>query len=580
MNPKKNIPVLAVIQARMASSRLPGKILMKIDGKPLIQHIVERAKKASNVDAIVLATSTNKSDDPVEEFCRRTGVNYFRGSEEDVLVRLIGAAEKFSPELIVRICGDQPLFDTSLLERLIDRHREAGADYSTSTGALPKGLNFEVINYAVLKKVEKEATTIADREHVTKFILDHPERFKIQQVGFGEQLARSDIVLTVDTKHDFDFVKRIYLALKKKGKHKATAGVAEEIIRLVDNHVVARKPFILLRADSSKEKGMGDVVSLMNIAELLKDKYELIFASKDYAEGVDFIKSKGYEVFSLAVNGTREEEIKQVKALCDKRKINYCIVELFPNDASYVKELSQFLKTLVIDFFGNIEIYSDILVCWDFDAKDLKYDFKNKETLKLLGPDYAPLNNDIMKSARKKNSAKIERVAISFGGSDPNDLSFALLDVISDLARQYDFTFILGPGFKKIGEFANKAEDKNIKFIQSPKNIHQLFAKSDLVISRGGLTSLELCALGVPFIGISKLEWEIIRLKKLASFGICRFIQANDQLKDSLLQALRRLSSLEVRNKMTKKGMKLVDGKGALRIANAIKTRWKAWQEP
>jgi spore coat polysaccharide biosynthesis protein SpsF len=576
MNNQKKASVLVIIQARMASARLPGKTLMKLDGKPLIQHTIERAKKASNVDAVVLATSENKMDDPVEALCKKIRVPCFRGSEEDVLARVIGAAEKFGPKLIVRICGDEPFLDIQILEESIREHRAKKVDYSTTVGAVPKGLDVEVVNYDVLKHVGKIAKEAIYREHVTNYIVRNPEPFKMLRLDFGKKLARPDIVLTVDTKDDFDFIEKLYFALKKE-KKLYSPKLAEEIIRLVDSGRVKRKSIVLLRADGSKEKGMGDVVSLMNIAEPLKDKYELIFASKDYAEGVDFIKSKGYEVFSLGVNIAREEEIKQVKALCDKRKINYCMVELFPNDASYVKELSQFLKTLVIDFFGNIEIYSDILVCWDFNAKDLKYDFKNKDTLKLLGPDYAPINDNIIKYAREKNNAKIKKITISFGGSDPNDLSFTLLDVISslsDLTRQYDFTFILGPGFKRIDEFANKAEDKNIKFIQSPKSIHYLFAKSDLVICSGGLTSFELCALRVPFIGISRLAWETRRLKKLESLQACSFIEADEGLKNNLLKALADLSGLEVRNKMSAKAKNIVDGKGASRIAKIIQQRW------
>ncbi|MBN2053202.1 GNAT family N-acetyltransferase [Candidatus Woesearchaeota archaeon] len=573
------VKVLVIVQARMASSRLPGKILMKIDGKPLIQHTLERLKKVRNVDDIVLATSTSKSDDAVERLCRRIKVKCFRGSENDVLSRFIGAAKPYNPEFVVRISGDQPLLDNTLIEDMIDRHIESGADYSVSTDQVPKGFNLEVINYSALKRADEEAKSQPHREHVTKYVADNPDKFRNQSMGFGEKLARPDIVLTVDTREDFDFVSRIYSALKKEENQNDYS--AEDIIRLIDTGIVARKPIIILRADGSKEKGIGDVVSLINIADNLKEHYELVFATKDYPESVDFIKKKGYEAFAMPVDYCSNDDIKFIKALCNKRRIKYCIIELFPNNADYVKELSGFLKVLMVDFSGGIPVYSDMLLNWELYAKEMKYDIKNNEMLSLIGPEYIPMNKNILKYCKKKSnlSAKrIKEIFVSFGGGDPHNMSFSVLGAVERIAKKYSFTFILGPNFKRFEEFEKKAKKikGKIKIVIAPKNFHELLSKSDLVICGGGLTAFELCAMGVPFIGTSKLEWEVKRLKKLESLGACRFVEPDSRLADDLLKCLDAPAKGFIEK--AAKGRKIVDGKGSTRIADAIRKRWK--EEP
>ncbi|MDP7244802.1 MAG: hypothetical protein QF568_05645 [Flavobacteriales bacterium] len=570
----KKTEVLVIIQARMASARLPGKILMNLDGIPLIQHTIERAKKATNVDKVILTTSKDKSNDSIEKLCRNLGVIYFRGQENDVLSRFIKAAEEFHPHIVVRICGDEPLLDSKILEKAIEMHKNTDANYSTTVGSVPKGLDVEVINYNTLKKADEHAKTEEQREHVTKYIVDNPKDFKIQKLNFGRHLARPDIVLTVDTKEDFEFVEKIYYLLKKNNLLYSES-LAEKIIEIVDNNQVGRKPIILLRADCSKEKGIGDIISLINISKNLKDNFEFKFALRGYNGGIDFVKKKGYDALCLPVDNTKEEEIRQIESYCKLNKIKYCIIEIVPNDAAYVKKISKFLKVMMVDFEGNIEVYSDVLLSWNISADSLNYDYMNKNTLKLMSPKYIPLEKNILNCQKKIQDKVIKNITIVFGGTDAFNLSFILLDAISKIENKYNFTFILGPGFSNSGSFKEKAQKIKCEVIISPKSIYEIFSGSDLVISGGGLTSFELAGLGVPFIGISKVPWEIKRLKKMDSLGTCRFIAADNKLSGNIISIIEELSSQEKRMKMAENGKRLVDGKGCQRIAEAIKSRWK-----
>ena len=574
MKKNNNTGVLVIIQARMASSRLPEKIIMKLDGIPLIQHTIERAKKATNVDKVILATSKDRLNDPVEKLCRNLDAICVRGEENEVLSRFIKAAEGLHPEIIVRICGDEPLLDTKILEKSIEMHKSAGVDYSTTVGSVPKGLDVEVINYDALKTAYENAKTEEQQEHVTKYILDNPKDFKIQKVDFGKHLARPDIALTIDTKEDFEFVEKIYYLLKKSNSL-YSGSLAEKIIEIVDNNEAERKPIILLRADGSKEKGIGDIISLINMSDYLKDNFEFRFALRDYEGGIGFVKKKGYDVLCIPVESSKEEEVKQIEGYCRLNKIKYCIIEIVPNDPTYVKELSKFLKVMMVDFEGSIEVYSDVLLSWNISADGLKYDYMDKNTLKLLGPKYIPLGKELLNFQKKNQNKIVKNITIVFGGTDAFNLSFILLDAISKIENKHNFTFILGPGFAKTDSFKEKAGKVKCKVIISPKNIYEIFSESDLVISGGGLTAFELVGLDVPFIGISKVPWEIKRLKRMDSLGICRFIAVDKNLNGNVISMIEELSSQEKRMKMAESGKRLVDGKGCLRIAEAIKSRWK-----
>jgi spore coat polysaccharide biosynthesis protein SpsF len=567
---KNQVKVLVIIQARNASSRLPGKILMKLDGKPLIQHTIERAKKSRFSDKVILATSDSPTDNPVAELCINEGFEHVRGPEEDVLKRFMIAAEPFKPELIVRICGDEPLLDPEIIDKSIELHRRSCADYSTTCGTVPNGLDVEIINYDVLKKVDEVAEKDEDREHVTRYILNHPSSFKIETLDFGKKLARPDIKLTVDTQEDLEFIKKIYFALKDEDHDH----LAESIIRLIDNHTIVRKKQVLIRADGSKEKGMGDIITCLNIAETLKDEYEFTFVSKDHNECINFIKNKGYEVMPLNLEWDVQREISKIKELCRRRGIKHAIIELVPNNPDYVKELSSFMKTLMIDFEGNIDVYADILVCWNILAEKNKYVLQNPHTSKLLGVKYLPLKQTTVKYRKEKYNNDIRDIVITFGGSDPHNLSFLLLETVTKINKGYRFKLIVGPSFKKIPKIKTLSKKVNVDIIYAPSEMHKILQNSDLVISGGGFTSFELASMGIPFIGISKISWEIERLKELESRGMCVFISPDESLTQKLAKQLQELSNPEIRREMGKNGKTLIDGLGLSRIKKELKHRW------
>lgn len=198
-----------IVQARMTSTRLPGKVLKEVLGKPLLEYQIERLRRIKFAEEIVIATTENETDQPIVNLCNRLSVAYFRGSEEDVLARYYGAATAHAADVVVRITSDCPVVDPEVCVETINwflQHRNE-CDY-LRLEKCPRGLDVEVFSFKVLEECFREATEKPDREHVTTFIYRrHPERYRIKYMDFPENL--SHYRWTVDTFEDFELIKRI-----------------------------------------------------------------------------------------------------------------------------------------------------------------------------------------------------------------------------------------------------------------------------------------------------------------------------------------------------------------------------------
>lgn len=205
--------IICIIQARMGSTRLPGKILKKIKDKPMLDYVIERVKLSTNINNTVLATTESSKDDVVVDYAKRKKINYFRGSEDDVLSRYYYAAIQFKGQIIIRISADDPLIDPEIIDQVIDLHLETNADYTTNNliKTFPLGSDVEVFNFQALEYAFNNAKLGYQREHVTPFIKENSKRFKLENYEAKGKLRRPDIRITVDTKEDFELIKLIIL---------------------------------------------------------------------------------------------------------------------------------------------------------------------------------------------------------------------------------------------------------------------------------------------------------------------------------------------------------------------------------
>lgn len=207
--------IVAIIQARMGSTRLQGKVLIDIQGKLLLEHVIDRVRMARLIDRMVIATTFNEKDKAIIEFAKNLNIPYYVGSEDDVLDRFYQAAKKYKAETIVRITPDDPFKDPEVTDKIISYYLKYkdSLDYVSNTikPTYPEGLDVEVFSFETLEKAWKEAKKPSEREHVTPYIWNHPELFRLTNVENDEDL--SHLRWTLDTEADLRFTQEIYARL-------------------------------------------------------------------------------------------------------------------------------------------------------------------------------------------------------------------------------------------------------------------------------------------------------------------------------------------------------------------------------
>ena len=207
----KDIRVVAIIQARMGSNRLPGKVFEDLAGQPMLARVIDRTGKAETIDEVIVATTTRPEDDVIEQMCRIRRIHCFRGSNDDVLDRYYQTAVAFGADAVVRITSDCPLIEPDIIDRIVKGFLNcSGADYISNTleRTYPRGLDVEVFSFAVLKQAWEEDDNPTWREHVTPYIQRHSGRFRV--FNAASELDYSHMRWTVDTREDLVFIRRIY----------------------------------------------------------------------------------------------------------------------------------------------------------------------------------------------------------------------------------------------------------------------------------------------------------------------------------------------------------------------------------
>lgn len=223
--------IIAIIQARMSSTRLPAKVLLPIGGKPVLEYVIARTRQAVSINNVVIATTKNAEDNAIVDFCKNNSTDFYRGDLHNVLDRYFQAAKLYKADVIIRVTSDCPLVDGMLIDRGLQLFRSEGFEYvsNTVTRTFPRGFDFEIFTFDALKTAHTRATDEAEKEHVTPYIWrNHPQDFKIAQVT--QQKDASKYRITIDTPEDFEVLR---LLIEKYGAHRKNAS---EIIDILDQH--------------------------------------------------------------------------------------------------------------------------------------------------------------------------------------------------------------------------------------------------------------------------------------------------------------------------------------------------------
>mgnify|MGYP002134872085 CR=1 FL=1 len=224
--------VVATIECRMGSSRLPGKIMMEaVDGISFLELIARRVSKCSLIDEIVLATTENTIDDAVEELSSKIGVKCFRGSEEDVLGRVLGAAKSVGADIIVELHGDCPFVDPDIISQVVTLYLNNQCDYAKNfePSSYPDGLDAQAFSVDLLEEANRLGLTQEDREHVSWYFRTRPDVYKHLTIIAPESLRFPSVRLTLDTAEDLTFIKTILPKLYAKNENFDAADVVSEL---------------------------------------------------------------------------------------------------------------------------------------------------------------------------------------------------------------------------------------------------------------------------------------------------------------------------------------------------------------
>ena len=219
MYTKKKIGI--TIEARMSSSRLPGKTMKPLLGKPMLARMIERLKMVKLADVIIVATTNLTVDAPIVDLAKEMGIGYYQGSSEDVLDRVLQAAKKYKIDIIVETCGDCPVIDPGIIEMEIQTFLENDVDYVGChlVKTFPLGLDAKLFTTKTLEEVADITNDPPDRENVSLYIYEHPEKYKLLNIEAKGRQRRTDLRLVVDYQEDFDLIESIYKELYDNKPH-------------------------------------------------------------------------------------------------------------------------------------------------------------------------------------------------------------------------------------------------------------------------------------------------------------------------------------------------------------------------
>jgi spore coat polysaccharide biosynthesis protein SpsF len=207
-----------IIQARMNSKRLPGKVLLKVNNKTMLEYLIERVKKIKHLKKIIVATTKNKHDKKITNLCKKISVDYFCGSEKNVLNRIYLAAKKYKSKKIIFITADCPIIDYKIINKMITIFKQKSYDYvgNSFIRSFPDGMDVQIFTFNTLERASKIAKTPLEKEHVTLSIKQNPKKFKIKNVIANKKFLWPELGLTLDQKEDFQLIKNILIYFRNR----------------------------------------------------------------------------------------------------------------------------------------------------------------------------------------------------------------------------------------------------------------------------------------------------------------------------------------------------------------------------
>jgi spore coat polysaccharide biosynthesis protein SpsF len=590
--------VAVVVQARMGSSRLPGKVLREAGGRSLLAHLLERLRRARSVDEILIATTTSPADDELERAARALGAGVSRGSENDVLDRFARAIEPLSADAIVRVTADCPLLDPAELDRVVGEFLSRRGDpdapeYVTNQAGnvrrIPRGLDVEVMSRAALTRAGREATAPGDREHVTPYLYRVPGRFRVLVTHYPEG-DYSDLRLTVDTPEDLALVQAVFDALGADASFPEVArylrahpevaalnaNIEQKTIKSEDElrreRIAGR--LLVARADAGPGIGFGHVARTLALLEAwveLGGRAELV--------GTGVTGALRERLTSFAHLSEEAPSPRELVARVSAAGAAAVVLDGYAFGHEEAALARSPLPLLVWDDLGERVPDADVILNQNLGASAAAYPGAKGRVL--AGAPYLVLRREFRSAlaeltARPAAALAAPRVLVAFGASDPAGMSPRVAGALASRLRAgARVTVIAGAGvsdqtrahLERLG-----SETENVTVLTDPPSMTPLLAESDLAVLGAGSLAWEALALGVPcvLVAVAPNQQAVVRgaVGARVALDAGPLDSAVEERVASL--ALELLSSGELRRELSERARRLFDGRGCFRVIDAL----------
>ena len=584
--PSDHLRIVAIIQARMGSTRLPGKVLKPVAGRPLLWHIVHRLKRSQFIEQIAITTSTHPRDDAIVEWGRENEVIVLRGPEDDVLARFARAAEMLDADVIVRVSSDAPFIDAGFVDHLVTALLEQDGDYVLlEEGAATAHEGVDPFTRRALDKLMMDAhgDPVA-REHVTGYFKLHPDFVRIARAAPYPSLARKSGRLTIDTPDDLAFVEAVHDRMAARAGEAALADLLlllerEPALRSMNAHVkqkalASKGTLALIRCDGGGKFGYGHVKRMVALARALRDREGIgaVFCINGTNDALNPPQAAGFETVHLGKRsaaelsqtiGSRRPDI----LICDLRE------GLSRNDLDAIREEVPLIA--IVDDASDRRLATD-LAYYPPVPQALTLDWSGSHCGARVGWEWTLLGLSKLSkvSTAIRSTTPRPTLLVAMGGSDPQGLTLVCARALSRLEPVFRARFVVGPGVKDQARLAKAivALSPNFETIEGASDLATEYAASDLAVASFGVTAYELAASGVPalYLCLTPDHAASASAFEQSGMGISLGLAERATQDDIARSTWALLSNPARRREMRAAGLMTIDGEGAARIAADI----------
>ncbi|NFA41668.1 polysaccharide biosynthesis protein [Clostridium botulinum] len=537
LNKKK---VVALIQARCTSTRLPLKHFRYIGDKMLIDWVVDRLKNIDEIDEIIISTTNDVTDKPLKEYAEQKCIGFygFHGDINDVVGRHYNALKNVNADYVVVISGDCPLVDKDVINvqlQLLNNEY----DYCRPTKpCIHEGI--DSYSSKCIEFINENSKTSYDRENFGIIIRENPQLVKVGYFSLEDKYLQNKFRISVDNMADLRFMNKAFTAIKDKNK----SFHLENVIDLVKEnkellnenlHVEQKKKDektykFLIKTEASEEKGLGHIKRMMALGQFLNENKNngVRYAINNDEISKNILEEKGY-IFDYNYAENEEELIKLIKAyepdvlIIDVQKLEGITNYNFEN----IKKQTGVKKIILIDKYVE-DYFVDLMIIQGIQSDEFEDKVKDNKKV-LYGLDCVFINQDFIKAKKerekiKRTSREEKEIVISFGGSDTKKLTVQTIKELKNMSIDFKvkFKIILGPYYKNFDELKKELINFNYKYeiVKNPDNYAQQLINTDYGIIAYGVSFYEFLYMGIPTTNINVQDSDINIITKLKQMDL------------------------------------------------------------